>query len=39
VTSVSIAGFDVARRLRAGSAKKDAVYTCAADAHVPKTPG
>ena len=36
VTGVAIAGFDDAGGLRAGAVKKDAVYTCAADAHVPK---
>ena len=36
VTSVSIAGFDAPATCAPGSVKKDAVYTCASDAHVPK---
>jgi LmbE family N-acetylglucosaminyl deacetylase len=36
VTSVAIAGFDTPGTCAAGSVKKDAVYTCAADAHVPR---
>jgi LmbE family N-acetylglucosaminyl deacetylase len=36
VTSVTVAGFDAPAACKAGSVKKDAVYTCAADAHVPK---
>jgi hypothetical protein len=36
VTSVAIAGFDTPGSCAPGSVKKDAVYTCSADAHVPK---
>jgi hypothetical protein len=36
VTSVSITGFDATGNCRSEVVKKDAVYTCAADAHVPK---
>jgi LmbE family N-acetylglucosaminyl deacetylase len=36
VTSVSIAGFDTPASCKPGSVKKDAVYTCTSDAHVPK---
>ncbi len=36
VTSVSIAGFDAPAACAPGAVKKDAVYTCASDAHVPK---
>ena len=36
VTGVSIAGFDAPVACAAGGVKKDAVYTCASDAHVPK---
>ena len=36
VTNVAIAGFDTPGACASGSAKKDAVYTCAVDAHVPK---
>lgn len=36
VTSVSIAGFDKPVSCKPGAVKKDAVYTCASDAHVPK---
>jgi len=36
VSSVTIAGFDSPVACAAGSAKKDAVYTCASDAHIPK---
>jgi LmbE family N-acetylglucosaminyl deacetylase len=36
VTSVSISGFDAPVACAAGSVKKDAVYTCTSDAHVPK---
>ncbi len=36
VTGVSIAGFDAPASCKAGSVKKDAVYTCTSDAHVPK---
>ena len=36
VTGVTIAGFDAAAECKPGSVKKDAVYTCAADAHIPK---
>ena len=35
VTSVSIAGFDAPVVCAPGSVKKDAVYTCASDAHIP----
>jgi hypothetical protein len=37
VTSVSIAGFDVPTSCTPGAVKKDAVYTCAVDAHVLKS--
>ncbi len=37
VTSVSIAGFDAPAACAPGVAKKDAVYTCTSDAHIPKT--
>ncbi|HXP86018.1 MAG TPA: PIG-L family deacetylase [Bryobacteraceae bacterium] len=37
VTGVSIAGFDAPAACAAGSVKKDAVYTCASDARVPKS--
>jgi hypothetical protein len=36
VTEVSIAGFDAPVACNPGAVKKDAVYTCASDAHVPK---
>lgn len=36
VTSVSMSGFDASGACKAGSIKKDAVYTCTEDAHVPK---
>jgi LmbE family N-acetylglucosaminyl deacetylase len=36
VTGVTIAGFDSPAACAAGSAKKDAVYTCASDARIPK---
>ena len=36
VTGVTIAGFDSPGRCEPGVVKKDAVYTCSADAHVPK---
>jgi LmbE family N-acetylglucosaminyl deacetylase len=36
VTAVSIAGFDAPVTCAPGDVKKDAVYTCASDAHVPK---
>ncbi|HXB72486.1 MAG TPA: PIG-L family deacetylase [Candidatus Acidoferrales bacterium] len=36
VTRVTIAGFDAAATCQAATVKKDAVFTCAADAHVPK---
>jgi LmbE family N-acetylglucosaminyl deacetylase len=36
VTSVAIAGFDSPAACAPGSAKKDAVYTCTSDAHIPK---
>jgi len=36
VTGVSIAGFDAPAPCAPGDVKKDAVYTCASDAHVPK---
>ncbi len=36
VTGVSIAGFDAPVACAPGAVKKDAVYTCASDAHVPK---
>jgi NPCBM-associated, NEW3 domain of alpha-galactosidase len=37
VTSVAIAGFDAPVACAPGAVKKDAVYTCSSDAHVPKT--
>ncbi len=37
VTSVAIAGFDGPGNCAPGSVKKDAVYTCTPEAHVPKT--
>jgi LmbE family N-acetylglucosaminyl deacetylase len=37
VTGVSIAGFDAPAACAPGSVKKDAVYTCASDARVPKS--
>ena len=37
VTGVEIAGFDGAGNCAAGAAKKSAAYTCAAEAHVPKS--
>ena len=36
VTDVAIAGFDAPEHCAAGSVKKDGVYTCTAEAHVPK---
>jgi LmbE family N-acetylglucosaminyl deacetylase len=36
VTGVTIAGFDGPVACAAGSAKKDAVYTCTSNAHIPK---
>lgn len=36
VTGVSIAGFDAPAPCAPGSAKKNAVYACTSDAHVPK---
>jgi hypothetical protein len=36
VTSVTIAGLDVPTSCKPGPLKKDAVFTCVADAHVPK---
>ncbi len=36
VSSVAIAGFDGPGNCAAGALKKDAVFTCAVDAHVPK---
>jgi hypothetical protein len=36
ITSVAIAGFDAPGSCSAGAVKKDAVFTCAVDAHVPK---
>ena len=36
VTSVSINGFDSPKACAAGGVKKDAVYTCASDAKIPK---
>src|SRR5580658_9888189 len=36
VTSVGIAGFDAPAACMPGAVKKDAVYTCTSDAHVPK---
>jgi hypothetical protein len=36
VTDVAIAGFDKPGVCAAGAVKKDGVYTCTADAHVPK---
>ncbi len=36
VTGVSIAGFDAPVACAPGSAKKNAVYTCTSDTHVPK---
>jgi LmbE family N-acetylglucosaminyl deacetylase len=36
VTNVAIAGFDGAGACKAGPIKRDAVYTCSEDAHVPK---
>ena len=36
VTAVEIAGFDGPGNCAAGAAKKDAVYTCATQVHVPK---
>jgi len=36
VSSVAIEGFDTSTGCAAGSPNKDAVYTCAADVHVPK---
>jgi LmbE family N-acetylglucosaminyl deacetylase len=37
VTGVSIAGFDASVACAPGAVKKDAVYSCASDAHVPKS--
>ncbi len=37
VTGVSIAGFDAPVACAPAGVKKDAVYTCASDAHVPKS--
>jgi LmbE family N-acetylglucosaminyl deacetylase len=36
VTEVAVAGFDAPAACALGTVKKDAVYTCAADAHIPK---
>ncbi len=36
VTSVAIDGFDSPKACAPGAVKKDAVYTCTSDAHVPK---
>jgi hypothetical protein len=36
VTAVSLAGFDTPGNCAAGPLKKDAVYTCAAEVHVPR---
>jgi LmbE family N-acetylglucosaminyl deacetylase len=36
VENVAIAGFDSAAACAAGTVKKDAVYTCTSEAHVPK---
>ncbi len=36
VTSVAISGFDAPAACKPESVKKDAVYTCASDAHIPK---
>ena len=36
VTGVSITGFDAPAACAPGGVKKDAVYTCSSDAHVPK---
>jgi len=36
VTGVSISGFDAPGNCAPGALKKDAVYTCASDAHIPK---
>jgi LmbE family N-acetylglucosaminyl deacetylase len=36
VTEVAVAGFDAPAACALGSVKKDGVYTCAADAHIPK---
>ncbi len=37
VAGVSIAGFDAPANCAPGAVKKDAVYTCTSDAHVPKS--
>jgi LmbE family N-acetylglucosaminyl deacetylase len=37
ITSVNIAGFDSPGVCKAGPVKKDAIYTCTEDAHIPKT--
>lgn len=36
ITNVAIAGFDAPGTCAPGSAKKDGVYTCAVDVHIPK---
>ena len=36
VSGVSISGFDAPAACAAGSIKKDAVYTCSSDAHIPR---
>jgi len=36
ITGVTVAGFDGAGDCKTGAVKKDAVYTCSEDAHVPK---
>jgi LmbE family N-acetylglucosaminyl deacetylase len=36
ITGVTVAGFDEAGACKTGAVKKDAVYTCSEDAHVPK---
>ena len=36
VTSLAIAGLDVAKGCEPGTAKKDGFYTCTVDAHVPR---
>ncbi len=36
VTEISIAGFDAPVACKPGAVKRDAVYTCTSDAHVPK---
>jgi LmbE family N-acetylglucosaminyl deacetylase len=36
VTAVAINGFDTPANCKAGDVKKDAVFTCSSDAHIPK---